>query len=279
VASHSGILIRLLTWNLFHGRDHPPGLPPATLRERLARRDRYGETHADVNRSLRREFLDKLAGWDWDVALLQEVPPRWLVDLERVTGAAGARALTSRNSFGSLRAALGEWNPDLIASNGGGSNVLLVRGGAKIVAAGRARLALRPERRAMVMARVALPGGRRIVAANAHLSVPKTGRGAAEALQAAQVAVDWAGGDAVVLGGDLNLRPVQHADAFERLRERFGLTAPTGPKAIDHLLARGLDVVERPAGLPAAAREVVGPRGLAIRLSDHAPVTAAFRLR
>jgi len=60
------------------------------------------------------------------------------------------------------------------------------------------------------------------------------------------------------------------------LRERFGLGDPTGPHAIDHLLARGLEVEERPHRLDAAERELTEPDGRRIRLSDHAPVAARF---
>jgi endonuclease/exonuclease/phosphatase family metal-dependent hydrolase len=129
------------------------------------------------------------------------------------------------------------------------------------------------------MARVELASGRRLVVASVHLSVPSTGQGAAEAALAARLATEWAGGDPVVLGGDLNLRPRDHRAAFDDLRERFELAPSTGPRAIDHLLARGLDAVERPAALPDAERDVAGPGGMAIRLSDHAPVVAAFGVR
>ena len=50
----------VLTWNLFHGRAVPP-----------AGRDLLGD------------FAAALAGWDWDVALLQEVPPWWPPELGR----------------------------------------------------------------------------------------------------------------------------------------------------------------------------------------------------
>jgi endonuclease/exonuclease/phosphatase family metal-dependent hydrolase len=140
-------------------------------------------------------------------------------------------------------------------------------------------LANRPERRVLLMARLELAERRRLVVANVHLSVPNTGQGSAEALLAARLATEWAGGDPVVLGGDLNLRPADHGAAFEELRDRHGLAAPTGPRAIDHLLARAVDVVARPKALPAADRELAGPGGLAIRLSDHAPVVASFGVR
>jgi endonuclease/exonuclease/phosphatase family metal-dependent hydrolase len=279
VASHPGIVIRLLTWNLFHGRDAPPDPALDTWRSRLLRRDERGSTHVQVNRSLRPEFLARLAGWEWDVALLQEVPPRWLADLERATGAVGLRALTSRNSFGWIRGAIAEWNPDLIKSNEGGSNVLLVRRPVRVLSIEVTELATTPERRVALVARLALSDGRPLVVACLHLSVPATGQGAAEALRAAEVASALADGGPFAVGGDLNLRPADHREAFARLRERYGLGPPTGPRALDHLLVSGLETVEAPARLAATEREVTGPGGLAIRLSDHAPVTGAFRLR
>lgn len=272
-----------------------------TCRSRLTRRPESDATHVQVNRPLDREFAAALAGWEWDVALLQEAPPRWLGMLERATGAAGARDLTSRNSLAPLRARLARCNPDLIASNEGGSNMLLVRPPARIVATASELLATRPERRVLSLARVELPETagslagrfpsgardpavsglpRRLTIANVHLSVPSTGQGRAEALRAAKLATAWADGDPLVLGGDLNLRPARDRPAFDELRDRFALTPPTGPNAIDHLLADGsLEVVARPRALPAAEREVPGPGGLAIRLSDHAPVVASFGLR
>ena len=245
----------------------------------MLRRAERDATHVQVNRSLRAEFAARLAGWEWDVALLQEAPPRWLPGLERATGAAGVRDLTSRNSLAPLRARLAEWNPDLIGSNEGGSNILLVRPPARIVATRTETLATRPERRRLAMARLELADGRRLVVACMHLSVPRTGHGAAEALHAAALATEWSAGDPLVFGGDLNLRPADHRAAFADLRDRFELAPPTGPRAIDHLLARSLDVVSRPVALAAAEREVPGPGGLAIRLSDHAPVVASFGLR
>ena len=63
------------------------------------------------------------------------------------------------------------------------------------------------------------------------------------------------------------------------LRDRFGLAPPTSERAIDHLLARGLRLVEPPAALAPEARECERPDGLRIRLSDHAPVAASFGMR
>ena len=52
--------LRVLTWNLMHGRARP-----------------------SAGRDLRPEFTAALAGWEWDVALLQEVPPWWPEPLAR----------------------------------------------------------------------------------------------------------------------------------------------------------------------------------------------------
>jgi endonuclease/exonuclease/phosphatase family metal-dependent hydrolase len=235
-----------------------------------------GETHAQVNRSLLEEFVRRLAGFEWDVAMLQEAPPRWFRQFTRRLGASGALALTSRNLVPPVQWRLADWNPDLLASSDGGSNQLLVRGGIREVR--RMRLALRPERRKMLWARVELPEGR-ICVANLHASAGLPRKAAAEVEAAAERAVDWAGGDPLLFGGDLNLRPRRDPVPFVRLRERFELGDPTESDAIDHLLVRGLRVAEPPRRLPPESREVTEPDGLRLRLSDHAPVAAAFTLR
>ena len=50
-----------------------------------------------VNRPLRAEFERVLERIEWDVALLQEAPPRWHGPLGRALGAESAMTLTSRN--------------------------------------------------------------------------------------------------------------------------------------------------------------------------------------
>ena len=58
-----------------------PRLPadPAlhTWRSRLRRTTERNATHVQVNRELRAEFAEVLCAARWDVALLQECPPRW----------------------------------------------------------------------------------------------------------------------------------------------------------------------------------------------------------
>ncbi len=62
---------------------------------------------------------------------------------------------------------------------------------------------------------------------------------------------------------------------FEQLRERFGLVAPTAPDAIDHLLAGAWTWSSR-RGPGRRSGASCARDGLALRLSDHAPVEARF---
>jgi endonuclease/exonuclease/phosphatase family metal-dependent hydrolase len=265
--------MRVLSWNLYHGRDFPPDPALFTWRSRLCRVTERNATHAQVNRPLLDEFVSVIGGLEWDVALLQEAPPRWFRVLASRLAASGALALTSRNLLPSWQRRLADWNPDLIASSEGGSNQLLVRG--RIVEVRRLTLARLPERRRMLWARVELPQGR-VCVANLHASADLPLKAAAEVERAAERSVAWAGGDPVVFGGDLNIRPRREPEPFACLRERFGLGDPTEPDAIDHLLVRDLGVAERPRRLAPEQRELTEPGGLRLRLSDHAPVVGAF---
>ena len=269
--------LRVLTWNLFHGRDSPPDPTLLTWRSRLLRISERNATHVQVNRLLLPEFAELLGTAEWDVALLQECPPPWAEPLARATGSVAHRALTSRNSLPALRALAARLNPDLTASNEGGSNLTLVRG----EVLGRRELVLasgpRPERRVMAFSRVRpARSGFEVSIANLHASAGPGLRSRAEreVQTAAEAAVEWSGGSPLVLGGDLNLRPRESA-VFEVLDRRYGLGPPTGPGSLDHLLATGLDVVEPPVPWAPALREVETEDG-AIRLSDHAPVEAAY---
>ena len=268
--------IRVLSWNLYHGRDFPPDPALFTTRSRLLCTTERGSTHAQVNRPLLDEFAATLDGFEWLVALLQEAPPRWFVPLARGVRASGVRVLTSRNLVPPLQALLGDWNPDLLASSEGGSNQILVRHPARVVEHRRLTLARWPEQRRMQWARLDLPGAGALCVANLHASAGMARKAAAEVVRAAEAAVEWSGADPLVFGGDLNLRPARDPQPFAQLRERFDLGEPTAPGAIDHLLARGLRTVEPPRRLAPERREVEGPDGLRIRLSDHAPVVAAF---
>jgi hypothetical protein len=115
--------VRVLIWNLFHGRAVPP-----------------------AGRPLLAEYATTIAGWEWDVALLQEVPPWWPPMLAAEAGAEHRTELTSRNSLLSVRRAIASRAPDLLKANGGGANAILAR--APCVGRGaRRRPALRPPAR------------------------------------------------------------------------------------------------------------------------------------
>ena len=217
-----------------------------------------------------------LDGLEWDVALLQEAPPRWFAELARRTRSSGVRVLTSRNLIPPVQRRLADLNPDLIASSDGGSNQILVRHPGRVVEHRRLTLTWRPEQRRMHWARLELPGAVRLCASNLHASAGLPARAGLEVVAAAEAAVEWSGPAPLVFGGDLNLRPGRNPGPFEILRERFGLIEPTGPDAIDHLLVRGLDIVDRPRRLDADRCELAEPDGRRIRLSDHRPVCARF---
>ena len=131
----------------------------------------------------------------------------------------------------------------------------------------------------MVWARLAGPDGRALCVANLHATAEGDHtRAANEVLRAASSCLEWEPDAPLVLGGDMNLRPREHPWAFAELRDRFGLAAPTADDAVDHLLARGLEVVSAPRRLAPAEREVVRGDGARVRLSDHAPVEARFKV-
>jgi endonuclease/exonuclease/phosphatase family metal-dependent hydrolase len=264
-----------LAWNLFHGRDFPPDRELRSWRSRILRLDERNETHVQVNRDLISEFATLLANAAWDVALLQEAPPRFAEPLAAACGAEWQRALTSRNSLAPLRALLARQNPDLMASSEGGSNLTLVRvpgplGGI----AERRELAIHegePERRSMAFTRTASG----VCIANLHATNDRPRLAAEDVMRAARAATEWAGDAPLVFGGDLNLRPAEDPEVFARLEADFGLSGRTGPEAIDHLLSRGAEIAEPAQAWPPERRELPFD-GRALRLSDHAPVEAKF---
>ncbi|MGI8864496.1 MAG: endonuclease/exonuclease/phosphatase family protein [Solirubrobacteraceae bacterium] len=220
--------LRVLTWNLLHGRAVP-----------------------SAGHALLDEFAQALADWPWDVALLQEVPPWWPVLLGRRLSADARTVLTSRNSLLPVRRAIAVRWPDLIKSNGGGANAMLVRG-QRIEEHRTLRLRTWPERRWLQGAR--LSSGAWV--GNLHATVRDSEGAVAEAHRAARALTGWAGpGTAVVLGGDFNVRSLSLSS------EGFTLA---GGHDVDLVFARGLE-----ATAPAEVLE----RG---RLSDHAPVAVTL---
>jgi endonuclease/exonuclease/phosphatase family metal-dependent hydrolase len=196
-----------------------------------------------AGRDLFEEFASALSGWEWDAALLQEAPPWWPADLAGRTGAEARSVLTSRNAVLPVRRAIAVRWPDLIKSNGGGCNAILIRG-AEIAEHRSSRLCVWPERRWLHAVR--LSNGTWI--GNLH------GGGAVrDAERARERALGWAAGAELVLGGDFNIHSLSLA----------GLVHAGGHDA-DHIFAAGLE--------PVGAAQVLD-RG---RLSDHAPVLATL---
>ena len=281
-----------VSWNLFHGRDFPPDPALFTWRSRLLRVTERNATHLQVNRELCGEFAAMLAGAEWDVALLQECPPRFAPPLAQACEAESHQVLTSRNSLSTVRTLAARLNPDLLASAEGGSNLTLVRfpfrcalspydgekvhrNGGIVERRGMEIHAGRPERRAMALTRIGVGDGAQLCVANLHATNDAPALAGEDVLRAAEAACAWAGDAPLLFGGDLNLRPAEDPAIFEDLRERFGLSGATGPRAIDHLLVRGIETTDPPTAWPPERRELQRD-GLALRLSDHAPVQARF---
>jgi endonuclease/exonuclease/phosphatase family metal-dependent hydrolase len=218
--------LRVLTWNLMHGRSQPP-----------------------AGRELLNEFAAALAGWEWDVALLQEVPPWWPAGLGRALDAEYRLVLTSRNGLRPLRRAIATRWPDVSKSNGGGANAILARRD-RIVVHRTLRLRRLPERRFAHATRLACG----IWVSNLHASAGDEARARSDGLLAAATSLTWANGEPLVLGGDFNLRAPEF-DALHRV----------GGRDVDHIFAG-------PGLVPAKAAEVLH-RGT---LSDHPPVAATL---
>jgi len=217
--------MRVLSWNLYHGRAVPP-----------------------AHRDLQPAFTASLAAWSWDVALLQECPPWWPAAIAQACGAHAQLALTSRNACLGLRRLVARRFPDVIKSNGGGANAILVRG-APPREHRFAVLRTRPERR--VVHAVLLDGH---WVANLHAQVWSEERAQADAATAAAHVLRWAADAPVVLGGDFNT-PRPHPP---------GLRDLAGHK-VDRILGRGWTATS-----PAQVLD----HG---HLSDHAPIVIDLR--
>lgn len=263
---------RLLSWNLFHGRDCPPDPGPAGFGWKVMGRPVPGASHILLNRDLFNEFGAILAAAEWDIALLQEVPPRWDERLAAATGATHHRALTSRNWMSPVMSPVARLRPHLPGSWEGGSNLILVRNdkpGGVVVTRNNQTLCWRPERRSLSM--VQLSGG--LCVANFHASTGHE-HGQRDVLRAARLATKWAGDLPLVLGGDFNIRP-RSSPVFEELHLKYRFELPTEEDSIDHLLLRNGAVMEPAVSWQPERRDVpdVGS-DLAVRLSDHSPVVA-----
>jgi endonuclease/exonuclease/phosphatase family metal-dependent hydrolase len=222
----AAVVVRVLTWNLMHGRAVPP-----------------------AGHDLLDEFAVALGGWEWDVALLQEAPPWWPELLGKRLGAEYRVVLTSRTALLPLRRAVAERWPDVIKSNGGGANAILVRG--DTIGEHRTRRLCRwPERRWVHGVRLERAG---IWVANLHATVHNAPAAVQDGRLAAATALGWASRRPVILGGDFNVRSLT--------LDRYSYA---GGHDVDHVFVRSLHAVD-----PGAETLERG------RLSDHAPAAVS----
>jgi len=222
------VQLRVLTWNLMHGRSVPPS-----------------------GRDLLDEFSTALAAWEWDVALLQEVPPWWPPALAARLGAESRHVLTSRNGLLPLRRAIARRWPDLIKSSGGGANAILARRD-RIVAHRAQRLCRLPERRFVHAVQL----GCGMWFANLHATAHRTAAARRDGENAAAAMLRWSSAAPAALGGDFNLRAAE----WPGFR-------PVASSDVDHIFIAG------PVQAVSEAEQL--DRG---RLSDHGPLAVTVRL-
>jgi hypothetical protein len=208
----------------------------------------HGRVQPDAGRDQREAFTAALAAWEWDVALLQDVPAGWPAPLAKSLAAEYRLVATSRNAPLPLRRAVATRWPNLIPS-GGGANVILARRD-RIVGDRSMRLSGFPERRSMHGAWLAC--GVWIV--NLRSSTDEV-RAQRDGDAAAAESLRWAAGGPLVLGGDFNLRH-------------------PGPDGLRHVGARGVDHIFVDAAMePVGAAEIVERGGP----SDRPPLVATVQ--
>lgn len=224
--------LRVISWNLFHGRSQP-----------ATRRDLFGD------------FAAALASIEWDVCTLQEVPTWWPAELGRRLGAS---VRTTRTSL--LRASLPQTqrrihiaDPERIGVRGAAVNTILVRSGAGEVLDHRSvRLRRCPQRRTMHAVELLRPGGERWWIANLHTTNKPESKAAIDSLLALHTVRAWADDSAphagvaslavaapppILVTGDFNLHVPQglvRLEGFDHLHGRH----------VDHFVARGLQLAD-----------------------------------
>ena len=85
------------------------------------------------------------------------------------------------------------------------------------------------------------------------------------------------GGDPLVFGGDMNLRPARNPIPFDELRERLAWATQRG-RTRSTTSSRATSRSRSGRGGFRRSARAAGADGLRLRLSDHAPVITA-RLR
>jgi endonuclease/exonuclease/phosphatase family metal-dependent hydrolase len=229
------------------------------------------------------------------VLLLQELPVGALRRLEHWTGYRSFGAVAARPRLpAELGYRLTERYPQLRSAVEGQANAMLVAPG--FAARDHTELALNPrrfrqresqrmelpfaariawawERRVVHAVRVTLAESQTVVLANLHATKysPDPRLADVELLRAASFVDSLAEPDEpVVLGGDFNVTVVSSATLRALSTSEWGFSQ-AGP-GVDHVLVRGLEVVEAEARWPPERR-----RHKRYLLSDHAPVDVRVR--
>jgi len=262
------VRLRIRTWNIAHGRDVPP--------------DR---AHIHV----RQKFLEEMGALMTqdapDVVLLQEVPV-WAASVLRESTGMG---VTLAPAYGAhvpflhvplplaVGAAVGRALPDLVRTQvEGQANAVLY--GSELLLVSARRVQINPRHRLRGEPRIAQlvrlrhrRAGKELTLANIHAD---PGDNQQQLERAGYVLERFARGAPMLLGGDLNA--TVRSPALRSLRARGWEQADEalGPRAIDHLLVRGMEVLSPPAQWPPERRDLVLAAGGTVRLSDHDPVDA-----
>jgi endonuclease/exonuclease/phosphatase family metal-dependent hydrolase len=262
------VRLRVRTWNIAHGRDVPP--------DRL-----FGHVH--------RKLLDEMAALMIedapDIVLLQEVPV-WAGALLRERTGMG---ITLAPAYGAhipflhlplplaMGAAIGRALPDLVRTQFEGQANAVLYGSDLLLVSAR-RVQINPRRRLRGEPRIAQlvrlrhrRAGRELAIANVHAD---SGPNQQQLERAGYVLERFARGAPMLLGGDLNA--TTRSPALRSLAGRGWEQDDSGlpPRAIDHLLVRGMEVVSAPVPWPPERRELDAGGGVTVRLSDHDPVDA-----
>lgn len=263
------------TWNVFHGRSHPPA------------------------RTLFLERMVRLATEDDpDVLCLQEVPSWALARLGEWSNMTVFGAVAARPTVGPLpsSAALGRVLTALDPARfrgafSGQANAILL--GPNLTALAEHTIVLNPrrfrraqalwvglplvdelywakERRVCQALRVRLADGREATVANFHATGSRDKRiPDAEVMRAASFVDALAGpGELCVLAGDFNLTVERSRTLAELARPEWGFSEPGA--GIDHVLVRGA-AAGKPLRWPIARRRLDG-----VVVSDHSPVDVRF---
>ena len=218
-----------------------------------------------------------LASAQWDVCLLQECPPRWADRLaDECLASAYRSAHLAQLALAPARRG-GRFNPDLMGSWEGGSNVILARPPWQIVEG--ASILLNPlrerrlrERRRMALARL-VDNYREVCVANLHLSAGLAQAVRARGTPGGRDRARVGAGRAARAGGRLQpaaRMPIRCSTSFARARSCAGRRTPT--RSINPART-GMETVR-------AARAVgASPPGAGRAHGPRAPAAAAVRPR